>query len=66
VRRRAEADAYFVSGVFLDRWKNLPLLIARTNGRGPDERPAPPEQRAEHAFENEAFTVVRLNTRSRP
>ena len=59
-RRRAEADAYFGGGVFLDRWKGLPLLIVHTNHRDSDARPAPPEEReVERAFQNETFTVMR-------
>jgi hypothetical protein len=58
--RRAEAEAYFHDGVFLDRWKTTPLLIVHDNAAPSNAFSAAHSDPAmKQVFRNGTFTVIR-------
>jgi len=59
-RRSAEAEAYFRDGVFLDRWKTMPLLIVQDSAAPSNALSAPHSLPAmKQVYRNGTFTVVR-------
>lgn len=59
-QRRQETREFFEEGVFLDRWRTMPLLIVETTA-GQDAMSAPPEDvTATRVYENASFTVLRV------
>jgi hypothetical protein len=62
--RSGEAEAYFHDGVFLDRWKTMPLLIVHDSAAPSSALSAPHSNPAmNEVFRNGTFTVIRHEPR---
>lgn len=60
--RRRETRAFFEEGVFLDRWRTMPLLIVQTTAGQERQISAPPvDVPARRVYENASFTVLKVN-----
>lgn len=58
--RRRETREFFEEGVFLDRWRTMPLLIVESTTRQGDGLARPPDDvPAVPVYENPSFTVLR-------
>jgi hypothetical protein len=59
--RRQETREFFEEGVFLDRWRTMPLLIVeRAAGREGELSTPPDDVPTTMAYENPSFTVLRV------